>query len=97
MSGLALSLCCGFDSIASFDGLCFFAAKVGADCVPVDGASFNEWIHITRGVFGQLVQEKESAVDFYLKWDQKRRRRVARALVLWEWRLTGRLDKEMTC
>lgn len=68
MSGLEFFLSWSYESSASFDGLDFFAAIVGVDCVPVVGDSVSDWDHITRGIVGPQLQEKGSGVDLYSEW-----------------------------
>lgn len=82
MSGRELSLSWEFDSSASFDCLEFFAAVVGVDCVPVEGASVDDWVHIEQGIAGRRLQRKMGDVHFYLKWRQKPRERFSRAEVV---------------
>lgn len=77
VSSLELSFRWCLDSSASFDGLGFFSAMVGDDCVPVDGASVGDWVHISRGVAGRRLQGKESGGNLYLKQGQKRREGAA--------------------
>lgn len=97
VSGLELSLSWGFDSVASSDGLGFFAAMVGVDCNPIGGASAGNRVHLTRGIVGRRLQGKESVVGTYLTWGQERLESMARAVVLWEWRRTTGLGKELAC
>lgn len=53
VSGPEPSLSWGFDTSASFDGFGFFAAMIGVNCVPVDGASVDNWVYIRWRAVGR--------------------------------------------
>lgn len=48
VSGPDLTFSWGLESSASSGGLHLFAAIVRADCIPIDGAGADDWVHIRR-------------------------------------------------
>lgn len=95
-SCLKRSLSWALENAASLESLALFSAVVSSDCVPIDGAGVDDWVHITRGAAGRHSRGKESGVRSKLTWKKARRGRMERVVVLWAQMRTVRLYRELT-